>query len=556
MARTSKRYIEKKSEKTERKVFKAGIYTRLSNERTEEWREKSYSIETQILSCKEYALKENIDVLEVYTDYEYSGTNFERPSFQNMMQDIRDRRINCIIIRDLSRLGREYLEMGRLIDKVFPFLGVRFISVNDKLDTVKETDSKKSFEVTLKNIINDMYAKDISVKIKTSKHNRARNGYFIGSVPPYGYKIKKSKEGQKLVIDENVKFIVEEMFDLTLQGKSQYEVAKHFNEKGYAPGMIYYKTGRVYREDDDSEWNKGTISKMLTNPAYTGTLVQGVKQQNLAKGIKQHFVDESQYIICENAHEAIISKEVHERILRERQERKKNHVFSSPMHNFENRDYENRFKGLVINNNTGKELNRRTRIYGKNRDRLYYSFQNERFSGSIKPEKSVFIMERDLDQAINDKISEFIMKTTSKTKFVNRIKARFNNAIDTFKKDIENLKRKNLNEENIIQRAYEEYSLGKIDRDEYLLKREIAQSHMSTFDNEISAIEVNISQLKKERLKSTKWINDLYASKNLKKLPGDLIHSLIEKIIVYDKHEFEIVFKFNIDNLVGGADDE
>lgn len=556
MARTSKRYIEKKSEKTERKVFKAGIYTRLSNERTEEWREKSYSIETQILSCKEYALKENIDVLEVYTDYEYSGTNFERPSFQNMMQDIRDRRINCIIIRDLSRLGREYLEMGRLIDKVFPFLGVRFISVNDKLDTVKETDSKKSFEVTLKNIINDMYAKDISVKIKTSKHNRARNGYFIGSVPPYGYKIKKSKEGQKLVIDENVRFIVEEMFDLTLQGKSQYEVAKHFNEKGYAPGMIYYKTGRVYREDDDPEWNKGTISKMLTNPAYTGTLVQGVKQQNLAKGIKQHFVDESQYIICENAHEAIISKEVHERILRERQERKKNHVFSSPMHNFENRDYENRFKGLVINNNTGKELNRRTRIYGKNRDRLYYSFQNERFSGSIKPEKSVFIMERDLDQAISDKISEFIMKTTSKTKFVNRIKARFNKAIDNFKNDIENLKRKNLNEENIIQKAYEEYSLGKIDRDEYILRREIAQSHMATFDNEISAIEVNISKLKKERLKSTKWINDLYASKNLEKLPGDLIHSLIEKIIVYDKHEFEIVFKFNIDNLVGGTDDE
>ena len=556
MARTSKRYIEKKSENIERKVFKAGIYTRLSNERTEEWREKSYSIETQILSCKEYALKENIDVLEVYTDYEYSGTNFERPSFQNMMQDIRDRRINCIIIRDLSRLGREYLEMGRLIDKVFPFLGVRFISVNDKLDTVKETDSKKSFEVTLKNIINDMYAKDISVKIKTSKHNRARNGYFIGSVPPYGYKIKKSKEGQKLVIDENVRFIVEEMFDLTLQGKSQYEVAKHFNEKGYAPGMIYYKTGRVYRENDDPEWNKGTISKMLTNPAYTGTLVQGVKQQNLAKGIKQHFVDESQYIICENAHEAIISKEVHERILQERRERKKNHVFSSPKHNFENRDYENRFKGLVINNNTGKELNRRTRIYGKNKDRLYYSFQNERFSGSIKPEKSVFIMERDLDQAISDKISEFIMKTTSKTKFVNRIKARFNKAIDTFKKDIENLKRKNINEENIIQRAYEEYSLGKIDRDEYLLRREIAQSHMATFDNEISAIEVNISQLKKERLKSTKWINDLYASKNLEKLPGDLIHSLIEKIIVYDKHEFEIVFKFNIDNLVGGTDDE
>lgn len=193
MARTSKRYIRKNEEQAQKVFYKAGVYTRLSSERKEEWREKSSSIETQVLCCKEYALKENIKVVNIYTDYEYSGTNFERPQFQEMMQDIRERRINCIIIRDLSRLGREYLEMGRLIDKVFPFLGVRFISVNDKVDTVKDLDSKKSFEVTLKNIVNDMYAKDISVKIKTSKHNRARNGYFIGSVPPYGYKVVKLK---------------------------------------------------------------------------------------------------------------------------------------------------------------------------------------------------------------------------------------------------------------------------------------------------------------------------------------------------------------------------
>lgn len=214
MARTSKRYIRKNEEQAQKVFYKAGVYTRLSSERKEEWREKSSSIETQVLCCKEYALKENIKVVNIYTDYEYSGTNFERPQFQEMMQDIRERRINCIIIRDLSRLGREYLEMGRLIDKVFPFLGVRFISVNDKVDTVKDLDSKKSFEVTLKNIVNDMYAKDISVKIKTSKHNRARNGYFIGSVPPYGYKVVKLKEGQKLEVDENVRFIVEEMFRL------------------------------------------------------------------------------------------------------------------------------------------------------------------------------------------------------------------------------------------------------------------------------------------------------------------------------------------------------
>lgn len=278
MARTSKRHLQTEIIQEEKTRFKAGIYIRLSNERSEEWRSKSYSIETQTIACKEYALKENIDIIEVYADYEYSGTNFERPSFIKMMDDIRSRRINCIIIRDLSRLGREYLEMGRLIDKVFPFLGVRFISVNDKLDTLNNTDSKKSFEVTLKNIINDLYAKDISVKIKSSKLNRAKNGYFIGSVLPFGYKVVKLKEGQKLERDENTSRIAREMFDLTLSGLSQFKVAKIFNTKGYTTPMVYYKTGRLQRVTNAPEWSKGSISKMLTNLVYTGKLVQGVKQ--------------------------------------------------------------------------------------------------------------------------------------------------------------------------------------------------------------------------------------------------------------------------------------
>lgn len=498
MARTSKRYIRKNEEQAQKVFYKAGVYTRLSSERKEEWREKSSSIETQVLCCKEYALKENIKVVNIYTDYEYSGTNFERPQFQEMMQDIRERRINCIIIRDLSRLGREYLEMGRLIDKVFPFLGVRFISVNDKVDTVKDLDSKKSFEVTLKNIINDMYAKDISVKIKTSKHNRARNGYFIGSVPPYGYKVVKLKEGQKLEVDENVRFIVEEMFRLTLEGKSQYEVAKHFNTKGYATGMVYYKTGRIYRQDGDPQWNKSTISKMLTNKAYTGTLVQGVKQQNLAKGMKQQFVDESQHIIYENAHEPIISKEDFEMIQDVRKERLKNHAFGAEQHNFK-RDYENRYKGLVFNNATGKELYRRTRIYGINHDRLYYSFQNDTCTGKIDNEVRVFIMERDLDKAMSEKVAEFITKATSKTKLIERVSIKFDENIDELNKDIFKLKAKIEKEEILIQKAYEDYSLGKLDRETYSLKREIALSHIATINSEVISTEGNVKDLEKEK---------------------------------------------------------
>lgn len=555
MARTSKRYIRKNEEQAQKVFYKAGVYTRLSSERKEEWREKSSSIETQVLCCKEYALKENIKVVNIYTDYEYSGTNFERPQFQEMMQDIRERRINCIIIRDLSRLGREYLEMGRLIDKVFPFLGVRFISVNDKVDTVKDLDSKKSFEVTLKNIINDMYAKDISVKIKTSKHNRARNGYFIGSVPPYGYKVVKLKEGQKLEVDGNVRFIVEEMFRLTLEGKSQYEVAKHFNTKGYATGMVYYKTGRIYRQDGDPQWNKATISKMLTNRAYTGTLVQGVKQQNLAKGMKQQFVDESQYIVYENAHEPIISKEDFEKVLQGRADRLKNNAFGAEMHNFE-RDYENRYKGLIFNNATGKELYRRTRIYGINHDRLYYSFQNDTFTGKIDNEVRVFIMERELDKAMSEKVADFITKATSKAKLIERVSKRFSESIGKLNEDISKLKTKTQREELLIQKAYEEYSLGKIDREVYSLKREIALSHIATINNEVIAIEKVVKDLEMDKKTSINWIKDVFSAKKVEKLPADLIRSLVEKIIVYGNHNFEIIFKFNMDSLMGGVKDE
>ena len=555
MARTSKRYIQKAENASEMTFYKAGIYTRLSSDRKEEWREKSSSIETQVLCCKEYALKENIKVVNTYTDYEYSGTNFERPQFQEMMQDIRDRKINCIIIRDLSRLGREYLEMGRLIDKVFPFLGVRFISVNDKVDTVKDLDSKKSFEVTLKNIVNDMYAKDISVKIKSTKMNRARNGYFIGSVPPYGYRVVKTKEGQKLEIDEKVRFIVEEMFRLTLEGKSQYEVAKHFNKKGYATGMVYYKTGRIYRQDGDPQWNKGTISKILTNRAYTGTLVQGVKQQNLAKGEKQHLADKSEYIVFENAHEPIISKEDFEKVLEGRRQRLENHCFSAEMHDFE-RDYNNRYKGLVFNYNTGRELYRRTKIYGTNHDRLYYAFQNDTSTGMLVEEKRVFVMERDLDKAVADKVTGFITKATSKKAFLARISAGFDEGLSLSAKTVQSLKDKVRKEELLIQKAYEEYSLGKTDREQYSLKREIALSHMATIKNEMIAVENRAKDLEKEKRKSLKWIKDIFSAKEMEKLPGDLIHSLVEKIIVYASHNFEVVFKFDMDSLTGGADNE
>ncbi|MGJ6090235.1 recombinase family protein, partial [Streptococcus suis] len=157
MARTKNRYRKETIDEVPLQTYRTGIYIRLSKERTETWRNKSQSLETQESLARAFAKEKGLTVTKCYIDYEYSGTNFNRPGYQDMMDDLKKGTINCILIRDLSRLGRNYIEMGRLIDKVFPFLGVRFISINDNLDTLYGLEDKKSFEVEIKNLVNDLY---------------------------------------------------------------------------------------------------------------------------------------------------------------------------------------------------------------------------------------------------------------------------------------------------------------------------------------------------------------------------------------------------------------
>ena len=155
MARTKRRYNIDAQEETTVSIYRTGVYVRLSKERTESWRNKSQSLETQESLARAFAEENGLTVVKCYVDYEYSGTTLKRPAFQEMLADVKAGNINCILIRDLSRLGRDYIEMGKLIDKVFPLLGVRFISINDHLDTLRGMEEKKFFEVEIKNLVND-----------------------------------------------------------------------------------------------------------------------------------------------------------------------------------------------------------------------------------------------------------------------------------------------------------------------------------------------------------------------------------------------------------------
>ncbi|WP_193319768.1 recombinase family protein, partial [Streptococcus pneumoniae] len=220
MARTKNRSRVETVEKIPLQTYRTGIYIRLSKERTESWRHKSQSLKTQESLARTFAQEKGLTVTKCYIDYEYSGTKFNRPAYQDMMEDIKRGVINCILIRDLSRLGRNYIEIGRLIDKVFPFMGVRFISINDNLDTLNGLEDKKSFEVEIKNLVNDLYSKDISKKVMSYNIHQASQGYYIGTSAPYGYRIDRQEAGARLVIDNQVKPILEFIFQQAIEGVS------------------------------------------------------------------------------------------------------------------------------------------------------------------------------------------------------------------------------------------------------------------------------------------------------------------------------------------------
>lgn len=269
MARTKNRSRVEAVEETPLQTYRTGIYIRLSKERTESWRNKSHSLETQESLARAFAKEKGLTVTKCYINYEYSGKTFNRPAYQDMMEDIKNGVINCIIIRDLSRLGRNYIEMGQLIDKVFPFMGVRFISINDNLDTLNGLEDKKSFEMEIKNLVNDLYSKDISKKVMAYNIHQASQGYYIGTSAPYGYRIDRQEAGARLVIDNQVKPILEFIFQQAIEGVSMPQITTELNRRGIAVPQSYRRNGQLYRSEQDfKRWHAGNLLRLIKMPVY------------------------------------------------------------------------------------------------------------------------------------------------------------------------------------------------------------------------------------------------------------------------------------------------
>lgn len=302
------------------KRYKAGIYARLSSDQDQK---KNGSIEVQIAMAEKFVAEYNqkntgeyISVIRCYTDMGKTGSNFEREGFRCLMQDIRFGGINCVIVKDLSRFGRNYLEAGNYIEKIFSFFGVRFIAVADGFDTGRAGNENKQLAFEIKNLVNDMYAKDFSQKAKLQLRQRREEGSYVGGPPPYGYKVEWKEKRRVLRPDENTVAIVKFIYQKFVETESYMAVVRLLNQKKLNPPAIYKKTKEVYyssAEMDYKGWDKSTVERILKSDVYVGTLVQG-KTSITARNEKERIHKlESEWVITKSAHEPLIDIALYQR---------------------------------------------------------------------------------------------------------------------------------------------------------------------------------------------------------------------------------------------------
>ena len=292
-------------------LWDAGLYGRLSV--LDNGKADGEPIESQIAIIEQYvAGHPELKIVERYIDNGYTGTNFDRPNWERMMADVKSGRINCIIVKDLSRLGRNYIETGRFLERICPKLGIRFISVNDNYDTavVKTQDE---FSVSLKNIVNDYYAKDISLKSGSTLKAKRQNGEYIGSYAPHGY-LKDPSNKNHLIINPETAPVIQQIYQWRAEGLGYGTITRMLNERGIpSPGRYRFEHGIVTNNNKKGSsllWNRHALTDILRNIVYIGHLAQGKCTASLARGIPVHRTPESEWDIAYHTHDPIITEEL------------------------------------------------------------------------------------------------------------------------------------------------------------------------------------------------------------------------------------------------------
>ena len=296
------------------KIYNVAAYVRLSVE-GDNLKKNRESISTQRYMLEKYIEKQpDMRLTAVFCDNGETGTDFERPGFEQMMDEVRHRKIDCIVVKDLSRFGRNYVETGYYLEKIFPCMGIRLVAVNDGYDTL--SGDADEMVVSLKNLVNDLYAKDISRKINSTFETMRAKGQITSGHPPYGY-LRSKEDRHRLVIDQETAPVIRDIFQWRLEGHGMAQIARRLNDEGVlSPPMFHYRHGN--RKDKPSGvsaiWKAYHIRFMLQNPAYAGHTAQGKVKKSLSDGIPLKKTAREDWVIVKNTHEGIIDQGTFDRV--------------------------------------------------------------------------------------------------------------------------------------------------------------------------------------------------------------------------------------------------
>lgn len=520
---------------TQNKIWNTTLYLRLSRDDGD--KEESNSITGQRELLRDYiSQRPEFREYAVRVDDGFSGSTFERPSFQKMIEDVKAGRTDCIIVKDLSRFGRNYLDAGEYIEKIFPFLGVRFIAVNDNYDSLGDKKASDDLIIPFKNLINEAYCRDISVKIRSQLEIKRKNGQFLGSFAAFGY-LKDDQDKNRLVVDQYAADIVRDIFKWKLEGVSPQDIADALNKLGVLSPMEYkrslgMKFTTSFKTNAKAAWSAGTVIRILKNPIYTGVLVQGKETTPSYKVHKRITKDESEWTVIADSHEAIISKIDFDSVQK---------VLKCDTRRSPDGKAVGLFSGMIFCSDCGASMVRKTVPAGEKKY-VYYVCSAHKQDKSCSPHRmrDVALEEIVLD-SVKQHISEVIdmseLLTITDTAPLRTAQAqKVQRQLDKKHEEYEKLQK-------LLMSLYENLADGIIDREEYTRLKASFTTRADEAEKQMDALRETLTDIQNHGAENA-WMNEFVKRKGLTSLDRAVVVALIDKILIHSNDTVEIIYRW------------
>lgn len=521
---------------TETKIWNATLYLRLSRDDGD--KEESNSITGQRELLRDF-IRNRPELREyaVRIDDGFTGSNFERPDFKKMMEDVKEGRTNCIIVKDLSRFGRNYLDAGEYIEKIFPFLGVRFIAVNDNYDSLGEKSASDDLVIPFKNLINEAYCRDISVKVRTQLEIKRKSGQYIGAFAVYGY-MKDETDKNRLIVDEYAADIVRDIFSWKLDGMSPQDIAVRLNQSGILSPMEYKKSlgmrfATSFKANAQAAWSANSVLRILKNPVYIGVLTQGKETTPSYKVRKRIIKPEDEWTVIPDSHEPIIRREDFESVQK---------VLTLDTRRSPNDSNVQLFSGMVFCGECGASMVRKT-VPSGNKKYVYYVCSAHKqdkscASHGMRDTALEEVVLETVKQYIRDVIDlDDILSMTDTAPLRTAEAQKVQRQLDKKRSEHERLQK-------LLMSLYESLADGIIDRDEYAKLKQNYAGRAAECEKQMDALKESIVQIKEQGGEHREWMMRFRKHQNITELERSIAVALIDRILIYKDNRVEVHFRF------------